>query len=279
MKMMFCASLILLWAVGIVVSDDASSSSASSEEYFNEFSVCANSQYVVKGISLLCDSPGTYYYGSGKYRNSEKCMAGDKVKLEIEFYVVQPGEEGATPSNALVDVLIKGYGSVPDYELHNNEDVCSLSTLQTENGGYYQCPSGGSIESGSYYIRSHFYLGEQEESDSYSYNFVPHVVIGFSSNEEVGYYDLGGANTDSCEGKSFLAWTNKIGRKSETLQTFLLVFGLLSFTIVAVGMMGYYIVKQARDVVAASVKEELLDHDNEAHKMALVGQNRDLVKY
>ena len=45
---------------------------------------CRNTYVRVTDLSLLCDSPGAYYYGSTTYRNSEVCVTGDKAKLYME---------------------------------------------------------------------------------------------------------------------------------------------------------------------------------------------------
>jgi hypothetical protein len=37
----------------------------------------------VNSIYLTCDSPGSYYYGSGGYRKSSRCKYGDKADMYI----------------------------------------------------------------------------------------------------------------------------------------------------------------------------------------------------
>ena len=43
------------------------------------YSTCTG--VTVQSMYLTCDSPGAYYYGSGSYRNSDRCKYGDKAKL------------------------------------------------------------------------------------------------------------------------------------------------------------------------------------------------------
>lgn len=44
---------------------------------------CKRNFVRVSQMTVLCDTPGAYYYGSNAYRNSEVCMSGDKAKLNI----------------------------------------------------------------------------------------------------------------------------------------------------------------------------------------------------
>lgn len=44
---------------------------------------CTRNYIQVDYLSILCDTPGAYYYGSNAYRNSKVCMSGDKAHLDI----------------------------------------------------------------------------------------------------------------------------------------------------------------------------------------------------
>ena len=44
---------------------------------------CRRNYIQVQQMSILCDTPGAYYYGSNAYRNSVVCMSGDKAHLEV----------------------------------------------------------------------------------------------------------------------------------------------------------------------------------------------------
>ena len=54
---------------------------------YSGFTVCDDTAIQVQDVQLYCDSPGTFYYGSGKYRNSQNCTAGDKGKYLVDFYI------------------------------------------------------------------------------------------------------------------------------------------------------------------------------------------------
>ena len=46
---------------------------------------CSDRKVVqVQNVSLTCDSPGAYYYGSNTYRDSTTCTQGDKAKLLVD---------------------------------------------------------------------------------------------------------------------------------------------------------------------------------------------------
>ena len=45
---------------------------------------CTHNYIQVEKLTLLCDTPGAYYYGSNAYRNSLVCMSGDKAHLKVK---------------------------------------------------------------------------------------------------------------------------------------------------------------------------------------------------
>jgi hypothetical protein len=137
--------LLLLVAPAKSASDASSSSSngsgydgSSSDDgsYYNTFSVCSDSAIVVSDIVLVCDSPGAYYYGSNKYRNSATCQAGDKAKLTVQFQVAE-----TLDYSAYIHLMVKGYGSVESQQIYSGEELCSTSGLSSSDGA--TCPSQG----------------------------------------------------------------------------------------------------------------------------------------
>jgi hypothetical protein len=265
--------LFLLLVLRAVKADDNGE-----DGYYNAFDVCADSLIVVDQISLLCDSPGTYYYGgSGKYRNSARCQGGDKAKLKIEIYVA-----AAMEATAYLTVYIKGYGSVQDVYIHTNEDICAISSLRSVNGMSPCASDGEHAEVGYYYFQEQFYWGSQD--DAYEYSFLPKVVIGITSDPAKNVYDLGGANSEYCSGNTFTKWTTGVGKSvSNTLRTFLITFGLLMGTIISILWAGCYITKANRRKIGDEevlIDQDLIDQDKEnERKIAMVGKNRDLVDY
>jgi hypothetical protein len=111
-------------------------SSSDDGSYYNSFSVCSDSAIVVSDIVLVCDSPGAYYYGSNKYRNSATCQAGDKARLTVTFQVAE-----TLDSSAYIHLMVKGYGSVESNQIYAGEELCSTSGLSSSDGA--TCPSQG----------------------------------------------------------------------------------------------------------------------------------------
>lgn len=266
MKFFFHALLAFLLASSVVADEG-------DDEYLNSFSVCEDSVVTVNQISLLCDSPGTYYYGSGKYRNSAKCQAGDKAKLEIELEVTEDLEEVA-----YLTVYVEGYGTVSNADLYTEQSMCSISSLSSAYGSSPCSDSDSGLypKAGSYYLKERFYWGSQD--DSYDYSFTPKVVVGVKSNLNKQQFDLGGANTYLCDGNSFMKWTTGVGQSAaNTLRTFLITFGILTGSILAIVLSGWCIMRIAnRPAPKETIEEELLDSQVQ-NKIAMVGKNRDLV--
>lgn len=215
-------------------------------EYRNKFTVCDETSIVVSDISLVCDSPGTYYYGSGKYRNSASCQAGDKAKMQVNFEI----QEDLT-TEAYLTLSVQGYGSVQSVTLHDQESFCSV--VQSSDGA--ACPAAG-----SYQIYQTFYWGDQ--SDDYTYAFTPKVVVGIASSLNSNVYDLGGANTNSCKGNVVTDWTVGIRRSmANSIRSFFATFGILTAGIVAVVLAGWFIRRQSREptIQKAIIVDEDLD--------------------
>jgi len=236
-----------------------------SGHYYNKFSVCDDSSIVVEDIQVLCDSPGTYYYGSGRYRNSASCQAGDKAKLSIMFYINQDLEE--LYSNVYMDLSVSGYGTVAGKDLYQKADICEIDSLKSSSSDV-SCPGKGYYQ--LYYI---FHWGSQ--ADDYEYSFIPKVTIGFTSNPSKGVYDLGGANTNYCSGDTFIGWTKGVRKSAaNTIKTFFATFGILLCAVLAVFCSGWLIMRQSRNQPKEVIVEDPLD-ENEKHKVALMGDSKN----
>lgn len=231
-------------------------------EYYNKFSVCDDTSVLVSDISILCDSPGTYYYGSGKYRNSASCQAGDKAKMKVSVDILEDLQ-----SDAYLTLYVQAYGSVEAIMLHAQESLCSV--LQSSNGAV--CPSAG-----NYTIKETFYWGSQ--SDDYEYTFTPKVVVGVSSTLNSKVYDMGGANTNMCSGGVVSDWTTGI-RKSmaNSIKSFFATFGILTAGILAIGLVGWFILRQAKARRKISPQAIIVDEDMDDMSYKAIGDNQNLV--
>mmetsp|Transcript_5421 Transcript_5421/g.15726 ORF Transcript_5421/g.15726 Transcript_5421/m.15726 type:complete len:305 (+) Transcript_5421:187-1101(+) len=208
---------------------------------YNGFSVCSDTVIEVTDVQMYCDSPGTFYYGSGKYRNSENCTAGDKGKFLIDFYINDPDTIEAVGAPILD---INAFGNIGWYERNQeivqDADLCSLSSLKSLSGSV--CPAEG-----KYRIQSNFYWDE-ESSNQYGYNpvFYPTISVGIKSSIYQNTYDYGGANTKYCSGTTFLtSWTNNVKKVyANSISNFFKSFGILIFTICVMGSFIWFMVKR-----------------------------------
>jgi hypothetical protein len=306
--MSFLARFLFLSLLAVAVNCTDSS-------YYNKFTVCANSKVVVTEMSIVCDSPGAYYYGGSKYRNSATCQAGDKARVEIVLQITQDLSSDYLPY-LVVDVY--GYGSVATHRLFNAVKFCNSVTAMSGKA----CPYAG-----YYKISEVFYWGGK--SDTYDYSFTPKISVGVATAQGLKYgkYDLGGANTQKCSsGSTFTNWTTGVSKaNANAFVTFLVTFGLLTASCLSVALAGWAI---QRKMTENSVKEDVVlvedeyvqendglyalimrtlhgigkpkevevveddyvnvpegffvegsDDENSFHKMSLVGKNRDLVDF
>ena len=191
---------------------------------YGGFTVCDETAIEVRDVQLYCDSPGTFYYGSGKYRNSQNCTAGDKGKYTVDFYI----KDAATILSTGDPVLdISASASIGWYQftkqVFENEDLCSISSLKSLSGSV--CPAKG-----KYRITSHFYF---DSDDAYDSVFNPKLTVGFKSSIYGNSYDYGGANTPYCSGTTFFtSWTNTVKKVyANSIENFFKTFGILVFTI------------------------------------------------
>jgi hypothetical protein len=259
---------VLLLAVGCSLANDSYTDSSGKDGY-SSFTLCSDSSIQVTSMALLCDSSGTFYYGSGKYRDSVTCKAGDKAKVTITFDVVS-NLNGVEPL-----LTLSATGSTDLVTVYKNARLCYLGTLKATSGS--SCASVG-----SYTLSTQFYWTGSSSSDSAA--FTPYVSIGFHSSKDASKYDLGGANTKMCPGNVVTSW-NKNARKTGTFETplvaFLWSFLVLIGTIGILGMFAWYLWQRphrSRDTFAEeyAYNEKLEDDDR---KITLVGSNLGLVNF
>jgi hypothetical protein len=129
-------------------------------------------------------------------------------------------------------------------------------------------------------LQKSFTWGEQ--SDSYETSFEPKVVIGIASDPSRNTFDLGGANTNQCSGNTFMNWTTGVSKSAtNTLRTFFSTFGILLGATLALGAAGWCLFRKGsatpKQQPIAAFDEDLDEHDY--HKIAMVGNNRNLVDF
>jgi hypothetical protein len=231
--------------------------------------VCKDSVVQVNKVEWSCDSPYTWYYGSGAHRNSATCDYGDKMTMTIKFQVVANIDEASVndifATMAIYDDAenLLSYTS-PDYLCKNlvSNTQCTYAgtysfttklTLSrpnsedmevsdsTSNSNYYGYGSDASSSSSSSSSTSSYYHGKVN-------NFYPVLQMAFSTKQDSGY-NLGALNVECKEWNeqypSYVAWSNQPSktRTREILATYGLLMGtsLLLVAIIA------FVWKQAAD--------------------------------
>jgi hypothetical protein len=216
---------------------------------YNKFTVCSDAAIQVKDVKIYCDSPGTFYYGSGKYRNSPSCLPGDKAKVLIDFYIADPDAIQAAGGTVIIDVRASGIGGwyQQNHGIFEDANLCSLSELKKLSGN--GCPSEG-----KYRIQTIFYW-EDVQYDYLRQQFYPTVMVGFKAALGQRSYDFGGANTIYCKGTTFAMWTEGIRKTyANAISNFMKSFGILLFTIVIMGAFIWFLVKKPTSVKDAGEK-------------------------
>ncbi|KAI2513754.1 hypothetical protein MHU86_537 [Fragilaria crotonensis] len=250
-------------------------SSSGSSSAANDIQLCADSSIEVTGISLLCDSPGTFYYGSGKYRNNQYCKTGDKAKLTVTFDVIGDISE--------VDPLftLKAHGDGETIVVYKNARLCYLGTLTSTDGSSCGGYGSFSIATQFYWSKTTATSSSTNSSDS-NQLFSPYVSVGFHSSRDPNKYDLGGANTDMCPGSSILTALNEIrerhyGPIASIIWSSLVLIG----TLVILGMFAWYLwrrpSRESTDTFARYYADE--KSTDEDRKIRLIQNTSGLVAF
>lgn len=224
--------------------------------YYPSLSVCSDTSIDVRGVSILCDTPSVWYYGSNGYRNSKTCHKGDKATLQVTFDII---DEAFTEGSSIYFSLLVSGGD-QDITIYKNAHLCSIGILSTTSGDACPYPGSFSIMTKLYFdkddtqddtVDNGYYLGDDDGEDSStssstSASFYPFVTVGFASNKNSGYYDLGGANTKLCGGQSKNiqsdiqdAVTSTVS--SDSFLTSSITFGVIIGAIAVLGCCTFYI--------------------------------------
>jgi hypothetical protein len=203
-------------------------------------------------------------------------MGGDKGKLQFVFDILEDLEVAP-----YISLHVEAYGSVPEKVLYSKEDLCSLSSLSSLDGA--ACPAAG-----QYMISEKFYFDDQSD-DSYEYNFKPVPSIGFLSDPNSRNFDLGGANTDYCEGGLFKNWSSNLqSTLSKTLKFFLVTLG--AFLAAGLGFVAWrYCVLRRDSLLQQSSRrkeqeaspfqvmhDDLMDEED-LRRIAMLAREKDLI--
>jgi len=250
------------------------SRTAQAEDYNNayqQFTVCDTSDVVVEQLSILCDSPGQYYYGGSSYRDSVQCKGGDKVKYTLQVAIPYEMPETTVP---YLTLEVQGYGAVESVRVYDSEALCEIDDLWSLDGA--ACPNPG-----QYQLEGYFYFGEQWNGDDGDYTFKPKMEVGIASRPYANTYDLGGANTKSC-GFSISTWSKRL---SGPMHAFVITMSIFAGVAICAAVALYCFCKRRQNRAISSKDKEaaLMDaSDNispeeDAKRMAMMRQQQDLI--
>lgn len=183
------------------------------DDYTPALETCDDLIVQVSGIYTVCDSPQTYYYGSGVNRNSKTCNFGDKATTTVYFDVT----EDLDTSIYVVMSVYAGYG---------NDILTSTTPKNLKKYVGYSCKSAG-----SYSFTYSTTMGSASSSSNYG-AFIPFTQVAFSSDTN-GDYNLGAANIPcQWDNREFGEWTEVTAKSSQfTSQDFLMEYGILISTV------------------------------------------------
>jgi|Transcript_16759 hypothetical protein len=205
-----------------------------SDDFFSNIQVCTDSYITVTGIQLLCDSPGTFYYGSGAYRNSKTCQENDKGKVTIYFDIEEDIE-----TDAFATLAVSGGGE--EFEVISEQDLCGLKSKGMLKSTKYRtkCPGYG-----SYKLTTSFYWNMTEYGVTYdddgNSHFAPTLSVGFASYEGADEYDLGGANVQKCGNLNTVSnFINK--HRGNAAMTVIWSFFILVATMAIIGSFAFFL--------------------------------------
>ena len=208
--------------------------------------VCGDSIIQVEELTMTCDSPGAYYYGSGKYRNSATCKPGDKAKITLDFFIDDEETIQYAGNEVYFSLIVDGsYSQIKT--VYENVDLCSIGSVKSISGN--GCPGRG-----YYQIKEKFYWDKSANSNN-STSFYPTVTVGFRSSAKQYTYDYGGANTDLCRGSTFVTWSKRVKKTyANALSNFIKTFGILCMTVAMMGIFVWVLVKKPKNFVEAKAK-------------------------
>ena len=193
---------------------------------------CEKGVVQVTSISLLCNSPYTFYYGNGANRQSVVCDYGDKANIEVSFTVTEDLYDNT-------DIYMKMAVFYQGEQLYRGDsvEVC------------YNFVGGPCTYAGQYTFKKKIQFAYL--NGSYT-KFVPTLEIAFSDSAD-GSYRLGGVNIECAEDEdddqNIVNWSDFEGpeQANNPVETFLLNFGILIGTVIVISGFALFLFVHHRD--------------------------------
>jgi len=218
--------------------DGGGSSSSSSGGYQAAHSgmalkVCEDSVVAVTYMSVLCDSPYTFYYGNGANRKSYVCDYGDKATLDVELQVVDDLQE----EDGEIFFTMAAFDDANNLLMSTYpEQLC-----QNYLGGF-DC-----TKAGTYNFQKKIKFGTPYGNANQT-KFYPEIHMAFSTKSDSGY-NLGAVNIEcqqwNQDQPSYVAWSDESPRTPA--EEFVIAYGLLIVTSMMLFAMGSFIYYRSYD--------------------------------
>lgn len=209
--------------------DDGSSNTASAYSTGAKVEPCEKGVVQVTSISLLCNSPYTFYYGNGANRQSQVCDYGDKANIEVSFTVTGDLDEGT-------DIYMKMAVFYGGEQLYRGDSVELC----------YNFVGDSCTAAGDYTFKKKIQFAYLDGTYA---KFVPTLEIAFSDSAD-GSYRLGGVNIDCAEDEdddqNIVNWSNSDEGESH-VESFFLDFGILIGTVVVISGFALFLFIHHRD--------------------------------
>lgn len=212
---------------------------------------CKKPTISVNSVTILCDSPYTYYYGNGAHRGSTVCDYGDMATVLVNFNVKS---KIRTVDKAYMTIAV--YAQKTDQELlfaAMNVDMAELVGKKVSNKGNYEFSMRVVIEKGA--------SGDNSQ-------FVPSFEMGFSTAQDEGY-NLGGVNINCNYNVRTQPYSSKFYRAKLNSKTkfgagLSLHFASFSFMLGVALLAGTFLFFYNKKRIAAMEKETAEDDDENA---------------
>lgn len=186
--------------------------------------VCEDSVVAVKYLSVVCDSPYTFYYGNGANRNSYVCDYGDKASLSITFQVLDDLQESDTE----IFMTMAAYDDVGNLLTSTNPEYLCRDYVG------YDC-----TKQGTYNVDKKLKFGNPSSDRT---KFYPKLSIAFSTKPDHGY-NLGAVNMiceqwDKNEPAS-VSWSDET--PNSKLKEIMYDYGLVLITGLALSIFSFFV--------------------------------------
>jgi hypothetical protein len=194
-----------------LVSSSYKSYSTYSQPHELALDVCEDSVVVVTQMTVLCDSPYTFYYGNGANRNSYVCDYGDKASLKVTLQVTDDLQEEDTE----IFMTMAAYDDADNLLTSTNPEFLCRDFIGVD------C-----TKAGTYTFNKRLKFGAPAGADRKK--FFPKISIAFSTKADSGY-NLGAVNME-CQSWTqdqpvYVAWMDE--KPKNSVEEFALDYGLL----------------------------------------------------